>query len=591
MSLPMVVLLALAQATSAPATETSAVTPSDDIRINQVGYAPGAVKRLIVAETTADSFDVRDAQGQVRFSGPLTERGFWEDSGESLKAGDFSALKTPGRYTIAVAGKGVSHPFEIKAKPFDEALKAAMKSFYLQRASVPLEARFAVYLQRASVPLEARFAGVYARPAGHPDTRCAFHPSSGRSEGTLSSPGGWYDAGDCNKYVVNAGVTVVPLLLLFERYPTLLADRSLNIPESGNGVSDLLDEVRFELDWLLTMQDEDGGVFFKITSQGFPGMIMPHEDLSERFVVGKATSSTLELASTLAQAARVWRTLDAPFARRCEAAAVSAWRWAVAHPDVVFRNPSDIHTGSYSPTVLEDDFFLAAAQLLATTGGDEYLTAVKARWREVEMVEGGSWSSYVRNLGTYVLAERPAPVPEAERALARRSTIALAERLLARLERNPHRVPLERFVWASSADVLDEAIPMALAYEFTRDTRFLAGVVECTDWIFGRNATGYSFVTGFGGKRPMHIHHRTSEADGIDEPIPGVLVGGPNARREDDVARNRWGVAYASTRPAKSYVDLTGSFASNEICINWNGPLVFVLGFLEAQTDTLAGRR
>jgi endoglucanase len=137
---------------------------------------------------------------------------------------------------------------------------------------------------------------------------------------------------------------------------------------------------------------------------------------------------------------------------------------------------------------------------------------------------------------------------------------------------------------------MDEAIPMALAYEYTHDPRFLAGVVECTDWIFGRNATGYSFVTGFGGKRPMHIHHRTSEADGIDEPIPGVLVGGPNARREDGNERNPMGIAYPSKRPAKSYVDLTRSFASNEICINWNGPLVYVLGFLEAQRKTLAAR-
>jgi endoglucanase len=284
-----------------------------------------------------------------------------------------------------------------------------------------------------------------------------------------------------------------------------------------------------------------------------------------------------------AQAARAWRTLDPAFAQRCRAAAERAWAWAVAHPDVVFHNPPDVTTGGYSPTQIEDDFFLAAAQLLITTGGEEYLRRVRTDLRDVRMVEGASWIDSVRNVGCYLLAGSPSPLPEADRQRLRRSIVAAAEDLLARTEASPHRIPLQKFYWGSNGTVCDEAVLMAEAYELTREPRFLAGVGDVADWIFGRNATGYSFVTGLGAKPPMHIHHRASEADGIEDPIPGLLVGGPNAKREDDISRFSWGAKYPSTRPAKSYVDHLASWASNEVCINWNAPLVYVLGFLEAQ--------
>jgi endoglucanase len=377
---------------------------------------------------------------------------------------------------------------------------------------------------------------------------------------------------------------VTTMLLLYERYPQLLADGALDIPESGNGVSDLLDELRYELDWVLTMQDpDDGGVYFKLTSKKFPGMIMPHEDQSERFVVGKSTASALDFAGMTAQAARVWRKLDAPFAARCEQAAVRAWRWGLAHPDVVFRNPPGVETGAYSPTNHEADLFHAAAQLLVTTGGDEHLAYVRAHLAEIRMTESGSWADYVYNVGAYVLADSPSRLAPEERERVRRSIVALGEELLGRLDKSPGRLTLGKYSWGSNGVVCDEAIVLAKAFEYSGEPRFLVGVVDLADWIFGRNANSQSFVTGFGLRRPMHIHHRASEADGIAEPIPGFLVGGPNSGREDDVAKAPWGVKYPSSAPAKCYVDLMGSYASNEVCINWNASLVYVLGFLQAQ--------
>ena len=215
---------------------------NDNIRLNQLGYYPHAVKRFVVVNSTADAFQVRDPEGKTVYEGKLMDRGLWKTSNEYVKTGDFSSFQKPGKYRVFIKDKGKSYPFKIKDHLYKEALKASLKSYYYQRASLELT---------------ERYAGLWKRPRGHPDNRCFYHPTSGRSKGYMNSPGGWYDAGDYNKYIVNAGVSVCTMLALYELYPEAIKDNAINIPASGNGISDLLDEVRYELDWVLTMQDDD----------------------------------------------------------------------------------------------------------------------------------------------------------------------------------------------------------------------------------------------------------------------------------------------------------------------------------------------
>jgi len=540
---------------------------SGDIRLNQVGYYPRGVKVFVVVDSASTEFTVKDEQGKIRFKGPLVDKGVWNASGENVKIGDFTRFGEPGKYLIAVADKGDSYAFRISFNLYADTLKAAMKTFYFQRASMPLE---------------EKYAGKYARAAGHPDDSCPYHSSSGHMLGRRASPKGWYDAGDYNKYVVNAGVTVGTLLGLAEVLPGVFPDRSLNIPESGNRVRDLLDEVRYELEWLLTMQDDDGGVFFKLTTKNFSGFVMPAEDKAERFVVGKATTSGLNYAAVMAQAARVYGKTDKAFADRCLKGAISAWDWARQHDNVVFRNPPDVQTGAYSHTQFDNEFFWAAAELAITTGKADYLDFVRQHLKPSEMVVTENWRNFVRNLGEFSLASIPGGLTETERKGIQKSIVALADRLTEKMQAIPYRIPLDRFVWGSNSDVLDEGMVMALAFKYTGDRKYLDALVETTDYIFGKNATGYSFVTGIGSRSPMHPHHRPSEADKIPEPIPGFVVGGPNADRQDSRERSRSGVEYPSKLAAKSYTDQLGSFASNEVAINWNAPLVYVLGFLQA---------
>ncbi len=159
------------------------------------------------------------------------------------------------------------------------------------------------------MPVEEQYGGIYKRAAGYPDTNCQFHPSSGHESGTLNSPGGWYDAGDYGKYTVNAALSVGQMLLLLDQFPEAITDGQLNIPESGNGQSDLWDELK-PTRLAADVQDKDGGVFHKLTAKNFSGFVMPEDYDLERMIIGKGTAATLDFAAVMAQASRLSINID-----------------------------------------------------------------------------------------------------------------------------------------------------------------------------------------------------------------------------------------------------------------------------------------
>ena len=136
------------------------------------------------------------------------------------------------------------------------------------------------------------------------------------------------------------------------------------------------------------------------------------------------------------------------------------------------------------------------------------------------------------------------------------------------------------FVWGSNSVATNEGILLIQAYRLTNDRKYLDYALTNLDYILGRNATGYSFVTGYGHKTPMFPHHRLSEADGIADPVPGLIVGGPNPGQQDGCK------TYPSKIPDESYTDSVCSYASNEIAINWNAPAAYLAGALWKQFIT-----
>ncbi|MEM1137300.1 MAG: glycoside hydrolase family 9 protein [Bacteroidota bacterium] len=549
-------------------TKSVSTIASEQIRVNQIGYYPKATKKaVIVIEQEKSKFQLLNEAKEVVWEGELTPPQKWDLSGETVQIADFSSLTQSGTYYLSVEGIGNSYSFDIKEQVLKEAFLGSIKG---------------MYYQRVSTPLEEKYAGKWHRAMAHPDDSVLFHPSSGKSTGYIASPKGWYDAGDYNKYVVNASFPLGQFLLLEEQYPGTVADASLNIPESGNGQSDYLDELKYEIDWALTMQDEDGGLFHKLTTKKFEGMVMPKDATSQRYIVGKGTTATLDFAAATAKAYRVFLPTQETYANQCLEAAKKAYQWALKNPEVAYRNPSDISTGEYGDNDFEDEWYWATAELFLATQDDFYLEKLKGFSLNFNFKTGESWTGYMRFLAYFSLLENKTLIPQTLYNSLEKGVITEADKIVGKTQVLPYFQPIEDFQWGSNSDILNAAMIMAQAYRLKKDKKYLVGVQQAVDYIFGTNAVGYSFLTGFGDKLPMFIHHRQSAADGIPEPVPGLLSGGPNSRQQDV----QHGTIYPSdVPPMKSWVDQESSYASNEICLNWNAPMTYVLGFLEQESE------
>ncbi|WP_368563293.1 glycoside hydrolase family 9 protein [Pseudoxanthomonas sp. UTMC 1351] len=547
------------------------------IQLNQIGYLPAAHK-LAAVPTDADAearFVVEDAAtGEPAFAGELGAAATWPPSNQRVRIADFSALETPGRYRLRIRGLPPSDEFVVGDDAYAALAAASLKAFYFNRASMALE---------------PRYAGRFARAAGHPDNRVRVHASAAseaRPEGTLlSAPKGWYDAGDYNKYIVNSGISTWTLLAAWEAFPQVFAAQDLGIPEGGDGAADLLHEAWWNLAWMLDMQDSaDGGVYHKLTTLQFAGMVMPADARAPRYVVQKSTAAALNFAAVMAQASRVYAPFDAQFpgaSQRMLLAARAAWAWAQSYPQAFYRQPADVATGTYGDDRLDDEFAWAATELYIATGEDAFHDAFAKR-----RVKAGvaSWSSVGGLAWISLAAHRERLTPRASRAEIEREVESAAAALLRQWQGSAYRLAMreEDFVWGSNAMALNQAMLLVEAYRLNGKRDYLDAAQSQLDYVLGRNPLARSYITGFGARPPMHVHHRVSEADGIVDPVPGWLAGGPNPRQQD--AKDCSGHPYPSKMPALSYIDAVCSYASNEVAINWNAPLVYVAAALQALT-------
>ncbi|MFA5971644.1 MAG: glycoside hydrolase family 9 protein [Lentimicrobiaceae bacterium] len=546
------------------------VTPDtlDQILVNQVGYLPNSAK-VALLRVKANQFDVVDVNtGKVVFTGKPGPFKYWELSGDSVCTADFSKVTAAGKYQLCLNAKSIcSYPFEIGQGVYADIAKASLKAFYLNRSGMEIT---------------KEFGGKWARPEGHPDTVVWVHSSAAsvkRPEGfKISSPGGWYDAGDYNKYVVNSGISTYTLLLFCQVYPEYCKNFKDNIPESSNNIPDVMDELLYNLRWMLTMQDpNDGGVYHKLTNKKFSDFSMPDKATEPRYVVMKSTAASLDFAATMAMASRVLAKSESPelksLGKTCLESARKAYAWAKANPEVYYKNPTDISTGAYDDKDVSDEFFWAASELGLAENNP---AMIPRKDMDAQKIRVQSWD-YSGMLGILSLSLSDNPNASESKAEAQKILLTFADKLLEKSESSPYKVSLDFFKWGSNADVANMALIKLVAYKISKDKKYLASIQGDVDYILGRNATRYCFVTGFGGKQVMNIHHRPSGSDGITEPYPGFLCGGPNTVVLTDcpeITRSKF--------PAKSYADALCSYSTNEIAINWNAPLFFVLGAMDA---------
>lgn len=537
-----------------------AVSSSVSIKMNQVGFKPGATKIAIVPGKGGHAFKVvNSADNSEVMRGNLSEHAIWVPSQEQVSRADFSQIMTPGRYRIEVLASGLSSEFIIDENGLDELHDAAAKAYYFNRASTGLD---------------RKLAGKWSRTPGHPDDQVKVHASAAskaRPEGTvLSAPRGWYDAGDFNKYVVNSGISTYTLMIAFEHFTEFYLERNLAIPESGDAIPDILNEIKWNLDWMQAMQDpNDGGVYHKLTTLNFSGELMPHEANAQRYVVQKSTAAALNFSAVMAVASRIFKTYIPEQAAQYEQQAIAAWQWASSYPNLPYIQPEDVSTGQYDDTKFDDEFAWAAAELFILTGQDSYLQrfnqlAVKPNiptWADSSAL---GYISLMHNANQRLSKQQ---VNDYKQPL-----LDLANDIVTLHQQSAYQVAMqsEDFVWGSNAVALNKALVLLQVYRASQNEAYKEVASGLLDYVLGRNPTGYSYVTGFGKKFPMHIHHRQSEADHVMEPIPGFVAGGAHSGQQD-------GCDYPSNLPAKSYLDDWCSYSTNEIAINWNAALVYVL--------------
>jgi endoglucanase len=583
------------------------------ITLNQTGLESAGPKLAILADPATVPLDWRlvDAQGRAVAQGKTRVYGDDAASGQHVHQIDFSEVRQAGQGYQLKVGDKASRPFALSVAPDGRLLRASLSFFYQQRSGVPIEAAL---VERPDL----------ARPAGHhPDTATCFNLADPKGQVwpgcdyTLDASGGWYDAGDQGKYVVNGGISVWTLVNAYERARLLqrpralaeVADGALAVPEHGNGVPDILDEARFELEFLLSMQvpdgkslevplgdqkgnaghyaltriDASGLVHQKIADAHWTGLpTAPADDHVTRYLYYPTTGASLNLAAVAAQAARVWKDIDQDFAQRCLDAARRAFAAAQRHPDILAQVAFD-GSGGYGDPHLADEVYWAAAELYATTGDAAYLAVLRASpyFTGAEGTGDLTWGS-VATAGalTLALVDR---LDAADRDRVRAQLIALADRYVADSGKTGYRLPYApaAYPWGSNGSILNRAVVLGVAYDLTGKGNYRTAVVDAADYVLGRNPLDRSFVTGFGA-RPMRNPHHRFWARQVDARYPappsGVLSGGPNSTSTDDtVAKAMKG----SCAPQACWADDLRAYTMNEVTINWNAPLAWVALWLD----------
>lgn len=517
---------------------------SADIRINSLGYPLKAVKKAVVT-ASAESFKIINSKnGKVVLEAELSDQVTQEDVDQTVKFADFSDLEKKGQYYIQLNGSVRSIDFEIGRDVYCPAYKLSMRAFYLWRCGMAVKTE--------------HDGNIFSTESCHlEDGWLDYVGAEGdRRDGT----GGWHDAGDYGKYTVNAGVTLGVLFYAWDHFGHKLKKISLDIPPTAPGMPDFLQELKWETDFILKMQYKDGSgrVSHKLTRKDFSGFIMPQEDNEKRYFTEWSSAATADFVAIMAMAARYFEPYDKQYAKRCLTAAEVSYNYLCQTSQKGFVQ-GDFSTGGYQ-TGDSDDRLWAAAEMWETTGNFEYLKDVESRIEGLRtlVAEDWDWGS-VSNMGVfaYALSGRGGKNPGIESKI-RDAVLEVADKLVDTASKDIYSRALgASYYWGCNGTVARQAVNLYLAELLSGGTEYSKTIQGIVDHLLGCNYYGRSYVTGLGINPPMNPHDRRSGSDGIDAPWPGYLVGGGHT--------------------ATDWVDDEDDYSRNEIAINWQAALVYLL--------------
>ncbi|MEJ6950515.1 glycoside hydrolase family 9 protein [Natronospora cellulosivora (SeqCode)] len=597
-----------------------------DIRVNQLGYMINNRKRatLNVKEeqaNTAVNWWLENEYGIELARGKTEPFGYDNDSGDYVHIIDFSHIEIYGsNYKLYADSEPVygenslveSYPFDIANDIYDNLVYDSLKYYYYNRSGIPIEMPYAESPE-------------YTRPAGHlPDIMTTSKTETGHwaynVDLEVDVSGGWYTTGDHGKYLAYGGTSVWKLMNMYERLlysndsEEIFADDTMNIPESKDGVPDILNETRWQIEALLKMQVPDGYeragmAFHRGQDEIWTGLVIyPHEaeTIAERVLRPPTTVATLNLAAITALASRLWEDYDPAFAKRCLKAAERAWQAANDNPEIF--PPTDFL--GPTPDDVQDEFYWAAAELFISTGKDKYrdfiqnseyyLLVPNYTERHYETYFGEFTNENVQALGTLSLALVPNNLPDCDIYEARQNIIEAANYsiniqkeqgygpLIKSMEQYVLGHSIDGYPWGSNSHILNSAIIQAYAYDYTGDEIYLNSIIEAFDYIMGRNPMEMAYVTGYGKhhtKNPYHPVYAYSLDTSFPKAPAGILASGPNSAVQDPLVRGS-GMVLGEIPAQKTYIDHIESWSTNESCIIYNAPLAWVSSYLSLRATS-----
>jgi len=544
---------------------------------SQVGYGPAMRKRFTSPQRFKSFTVVDERDGSTAFTGGQPIRELSTDVLGDIRTvwiGDFSDLRTPGRYHIVADTGQSSYPFDIGPAVFDASIRAVQRALYFQRAFTAIE-------------------GVHAEgPWTHPSD-APRAPKGVRQ--------GWHDAGDFSIYNAQATAALFWLLEAYNDFRPAADDT--NIPESGNGVPDLLDEARWELEWMLSVQDGTGG-FHNTTCQKHyaPYGMNPLDEgrqlpESMQFKPGEVgTMATARAVGTLAYASSVFAPFDREFASRSLDAAWRGWRYLEARPNEHSDGPScPSSRQDGDPELGREVRVYAAAGMLLATGDPRFREAFDAGDRAIAR-DPSTFHTHVYALRVYLRA--PAGDPGRKEDIEHRLR-AQAEVMQDDAARHPFEWS-GRYFWGSINAGFERGGGFGVKSCLSNpigESADCDAVADNVHYALGRNIFQLSYVSGLPGvthERKRAFHHWLATLDATPFLFPGLVAGGPNDRPESQdisIPRARpvplwgyWGdpgMPRDATTPLDARFTDNDSYSTNEIDVVWQAAALYNLYFAQ----------
>ena len=530
------------------------------IHLNSIGFLPHGAKKASITTECAE-FSLETIQGENVFSGRVTAPLFQDDVDQNVWIADFSEFKQPGSYYLKVPNVGRSVEFKIADDVYNFSYYTGMRAMYLWRCGTAVKGEHQ--------------GDIFSHDICHMND--GYEDYLGRADNIRDGTGGWHDAGDHGKYVVNAGITVGSMFLAWDHFEEKLKRIALDIPDTAPGYPDYLKELKWETDWLLKMRYPDGSgrISHKLTRTNFSGFVMPEDDDEKRYFTEWSSTATADFVAMMAMAARYFGPYDAEYATTCIEAARTSYNFLKANPENKRWIQGDFRTGAYGSSD-GDDRMWAAVEMWETTGDTLYLEDFEERARDytprrrrglatpsqAKVDEDWDWGN-VRNLAmfTYILSKRDGKNPDLY-AQVKNDLISTADSIVLRAQNDVYGRPLLRYYWGCNGTIARQVINLQVANMVSPRAEYVETALDAISHLFGRNYYNRSYVTGLGYNPPMFPHDRRSGADDVKAPWPGYVVGGGHS--------------------ATGWVDEQESFATNEIAINWQGALIYALaGFID----------